>query len=803
MRNQCVKKSRVLLWVMAIQLTGLSLQAQEKLYPNEFPLGDVRLLEGIFKHSRDLNIHTLLVYDVDRLLASYRKEAGLPEIAKGFSNWDGLDGHVAGHYLSALAINYAATGDKECKQRMDYIIAQLKDCQHANALLHPDWGMGYVGAVPNGKALWPKIKSGEVNVIWGYWVPWYNIHKTYAGLRDAWLYADNEEAKIIFVKFCDWAINITAGLSDLQMEEMLGSEHGGMNEIFADAFQITADKKYLDAAKRFSHKVLLEPMAAQMDNLDNKHANTQIPKAIGFARIAELIQGEKYSKACHFFWETIVANRTLAFGGNSRREHFPGAAACSDYINEVEGPETCNTYNMLKLTENLFRVSPAAKYADYYERALYNHILSTQHPAHGGYVYFTPARPRHYRVYSSPNKAMWCCVGTGMENHGKYNQFIYTHKNDSLFVNLFISSELNWKEKGIKIKQETQFPYTEQTRLVVTSGNSEFKLLVRFPSWVKEGTLKIYVNGKSVAYNARPSSYVSIDRYWETGDEVKILLPMLNTIEHIPNLPNYIALLHGPILLGAKTGTEDMVGLIASEERWGHIAFGPRLPLDKAPVIRATNTSDVTKKLKAVKGKPLVFTIAGLKAVNGAKQELEPFFSIHDARYSIYWMTLTNEHYHAYLDSLKIDEKEKMQLQNRTIDFVAPGEQQPEADHVMQAQNSNSGNAHDAFWRDANNGGYFSYYMATHAETGLSLSVRYHGADLGAGKFDIYIDDEKLLTEDRASHPNQPGFFNVEYVIPDSMVKGKERIGVMFRAVDNHATGAIYYVRLVRKKCDQ
>ena len=410
-----------------------SIIAQDKLYPNTFPLSDVTLLNGPFKHARDLNIQTLLKYDVDRLLAPYRKEAGLTPKGESYENWIGLDGHVGGHYLSAMAINYAATGNAECKKRLDYMIAELKACQDANTKNHPEWGEGYVGGVPDSKGVWSKIKAGDVSIIWKYWVPWYNVHKMYAGLRDAWLYTGNKEAKRIFIKFCDWAINVTSGLSDIKMEEMLGNEHGGMNEVFADAYQMTGDQKYLIAAKRFSHKMLLDAMAANTDNLDNKHANTQVPKVVGFERIAELSHDNNYGKAGSFFWETVTANRSLAFGGNSRREIFPSAAACSDYVNDVEGPESCNSYNMLKLTEDLFRVNPLAKYADFYERTLFNHILSSQHPEHGGYVYFTSARPRHYRVYSTPNEGMWCCVGSGMENHGKYGQFIYTHSKDSLF----------------------------------------------------------------------------------------------------------------------------------------------------------------------------------------------------------------------------------------------------------------------------------------------------------------------------------------------------------------------------------
>ncbi len=476
--------------------------AQDKLYQNTFPLGDVTLSDGPFKHARDLNIQTLLQYNVDRLLAPYRKESGLAPRDSSYINWIGLDGHIGGHYLSAMAMNYAATNNSECKKRMEYMISELKACQKANAVKNSDWGIGYVGGVPNSKVIWSKLKKGDFKAYRQSWVPWYNVHKMYAGLRDAWMYGGNEEAKAIFLKFCDWGVNITSELTDAQMESMLHTEHGGMNEIFADAYQMTGDKKYLDAAKRFSHKMLLDAMAVGDDNLDNKHANTQIPKAVGFQRIAELSNDEKYINAARFFWETVTGKRSLAFGGNSRKEHFPSVKSCSDYVNDVDGPESCNTNNMLKLTQDLFRVNPLAKYMDFYERALYNHILSTQHPEHGGYVYFTPARPRHYRVYSTPNNGMWCCVGTGMENHSKYNEMIYTHQNDTLFLNLFIASELNWKAKGIKIKQETTIPYEERTKLTITKGSAKFKLKVRHPSWVSDGKLQVIVNGKKNIFQA-------------------------------------------------------------------------------------------------------------------------------------------------------------------------------------------------------------------------------------------------------------------------------------------------------------
>jgi uncharacterized protein len=780
-------------------LISSSLWAQEALYPNEFPLGDVKLLDGPFKHAQQLNIQTLLQYDVNRLLAGFRKEAGLPEKAKTFPNWDGLEGHVGGHYLSAMAMNYAATGNKECKKRMIYMLKELKACQEANAKNYPDWGKGYIGAVPNSEKIWPALAEGDFGAYRSAWVPFYNLHKLYAGLRDAWLYTGNNEAKTLFLTYTDWLLNITKNLSDEQIQSILDTEPGGINETLADAYQITGNQKYLDAAKRFSHHILLDAMAASVDNLDNKHANTQVPKVVGFERIAELAHDDAYAHAGEFFWQTVTQARSLAFGGNSRREFFPSVKSSPDFINDVEGPETCNSYNMLKLTEDLFRVNPKAAYADYYERTMYNHILSTQHPVHGGYVYFTPARPQHYRVYSEPNQGMWCCVGSGMENHGKYGQFIYTHTSDSLYINLFVASELNWKERKISITQQTKFPYKEETEIVINKAKSDFTLMIRYPSWVANGALEVYVNGEKEMIINSPSSYVAIHKVWKKGDVVKVKLPMQNRLEQLPHMPDYVAVMHGPVLLAAKTGTEDMSGLIADDGRWAHIAHGKKMPLDKAPIIIAKDQTEIAQKIKLEEGNSLLFNTSDLKIINAENLSLQPFFDLHDSRYMMYWMALSPQRYTGYLGSLAAAEKEILALEKRTIDFVAPGEQQPEADHYMESNNSNTGNNQDEFFRDARGEeGFFSYKLNTKGETKLSILVKYWGAEWGTRKFDIFINNQKLVTEDNTGKWNLSAFQNIVYDIPEQMLKGKSSIRVKFQALKGSTAGGVYYLRLLK-----
>lgn len=779
---------------------ALGVVAQDKLYKDEFPLGDITLLDGPLKHARDLNVQVLLKYDCDRMLAPYRKEAGLQPRKPSYPNWDGLDGHVGGHYLSALAIN-AATGNEECRKRMEYMISELQLVLDANNQRPEAWCHNYIGGVPNSAKMWTAFSKGDFGPYFGTWAPFYNIHKMYAGLRDAWLYCGNEQAKNLFLKFCDWAVDITRDLNDEQMEKMLGNEHGGMNEVLADAYAITGEQKYLDCARRFSHRMLLVPLENGKDCLDNMHANTQIPKVIGYQRIAELAHDVQYHNASEYFWEIVTRQRSLALGGNSRREHFPTKENCIDYINDIDGPESCNTYNMLKLTEDLNRVKPNGMYGDFYETAMFNHILSAQHPQHGGYVYFTSARPRHYRNYSAPNEAMWCCVGTGMEDHGKYGQFVWTHdkgvkaEDDALYMNLFVASELNWKDRKMVIRQQTAFPYAETSVVEVAKGKGTFILKVRKPSWCENFTVK------GVGFDAdsyEENGFVCMKRKWKKGDQVKISMPMHAYIKPMINVPQYVAIMYGPILLGMKTGTEDMRSLIADDSRFGQYAGGKKLPLNKAPILLPKHLNDIAKDLKPISGKPLHFKL-GTHMENAIEGELQPFFEIHDSRYMMYWLALGENEYRNYMEKLAAEERESQELEARTVDKVSPGEQQPETDHRMEADATEHGNTEGVFFRDAKDGHFFSYLMQTKGESNLSLQLKFWGQDeWRTSEFDIYIDNQLLTSVNNSHRWRTTQFKTVDYAIPSEFVKGKEEVRVKFVAHKGKQVGQIYGVRLVK-----
>lgn len=763
-----------------------------------FALGDIKLGAGNFAESHALNLRYLAALDVDRLLAPYRIEATLAPKAPKYPNWEsmGLDGHTGGHYLSALA-QESAQGSTLMRERLDYMVTQLAECQRAN-------GDGYVGGVPNGRTLWTKVASGnfEANAfsLEGAWVPFYNLHKMFAGLRDAWMLAGSSQAREVLIGFADWADQLVAGLDDGQLQKILDTEHGGMNEVLADVFVITGDRRYLALAKRFSHRATLDPLLRRDDRLDGLHANTQIPKVIGFARIGELAGDPRWIQAATFFWETVSQRRSIAFGGNSVREHFNPVSDFGSMVESREGPETCNSYNMLRLTQLLHRLDPQARYADFYEKVLFNHILSTQHPGHGGLVYFTPIRPRHYRVYSQPQECFWCCVGTGIENHGRHGAFVFSHDAESISVNLYMAAQVPWRERDLVLRQETRFPDQASSSLHLQLRRpASFTLKLRHPHWL-QGPLQVKINGRHWPMHSTPASYAQISRTWADGDHVEIDLPMATRVENLPDGSPYVAVMHGPIMLAARTGTQDLEGLITDDGRGSHIAPGPYLPLDSAPML-VGDRETLAAAIQPVAGRPLTFSAPSL-IQPGAYQalQLEPFSRVHDARYMAYWRTTTAAEYPAVLAKIEADERQRQALEARTLDRVQPGEQQPEVDHQFSGQDTHSGTHLGRHWRDT--GTWFSYRLKAQdrsaANQSMQLALTFYGGDANEG-FDLFVDDHKLATPTLPGWP-QDSFVDQVFELPGHLTGTAVQSGITVKLVAHpgRRSARLFDLRLVR-----
>ena len=780
---------KIILSTSAFAIASVALHAQLPTKVESFPVRDVRLTASPFKHAEDMDIRYLLGIDPDRLLAPYLKEAGLSPKAENYTNWEntGLDGHIGGHYLSALSYMYAATGNKEIKARLDYMISKLKRCQDAA-------GDGYLCGVPNGRKMWKEIEEGNIRAS-GFglndrWVPLYNIHKIYAGLRDATLQTDSREAKEMLVKLTDWMIRLVSKLSDEQIQDMLRSEHGGLNETFADVAAITGDKRYLKLAHQFSHHTVLQPLLRQEDKLTGMHANTQIPKVIGFKRIADLEGNRDWSEAARYFWETVVDHRSITIGGNSVREHFHPADDFSSMLTSEQGPETCNTYNMLRLTKMLYETSADVHFMDYYERALYNHILSTQDPVQGGFVYFTPMRAGHYRVYSQPQTSFWCCVGSGMENHARYGEMIYGHKDNNLYVNLFIPSTLRWGDT--QIEQQTAFPDEEGSTLVISpeKGKKEFTLLFRVPEWTNPEALRLSVNGEQQKVTVK-EGYVSLNRTWSKGDKVRLELPMHLRAIALPDGSANYSILYGPIVLAAQLGKQNQDGMFADDSRGGHIAHGKQIPLQEVPMLIG-NPDSICKSLQKEQNSRITFNYNGeVYPAQGKALELVPFFRLHNSRYAVYFRQASEEQFKAIQEEMATAERKATELANQTIDLIFPGEQQPESDHGIQYEQAETRTNKDRHFRRAK--GWFGYQLKVKEEASrLLITVRKDDRN----KVAILLNNEKLAVHPTVSEADKDGFITLSYVLPQKLNTGS--CPIRFIPDGTEWTSAVYEVRLLK-----
>ena len=699
--------------VFVSTLVAIAANAQIKQQLDYFPLSDVKIENGVFYQHQQTDICYILGLDADRLLAPYLKEAGLTPKASNYTYWEntGLDGHIGGHYLSALALMYASTNDERIGERLNYVLSELKRCQDAAT-------DGYISGVPNGRKIWNEIKEGNIRAatfgLNDRWVPLYNIHKIFNGLKDAYVVAHKDEARQMLKQLTDWFISITENLTDAQIEDMLRSEHGGLNEVFADVYAIEKDEKYLNLACRFSHKKILTPLSEEKDELTGIHANTQIPKIIGYERIAELSDKNSYHKAAIYFWDNVVGKRTISIGGNSVCEHFHPATDYTSMLESEQGPETCNTYNMLRLTKMLYAVNPEAKYIDYYERALFNHILSSQSLTQGGFVYFTPMLPGHYRVYSQPQTSFWCCVGSGLENHARYGEMIYAHDDKNLFVNLFISSEVEWKEKGLKIKQISGFDngQGEWIEIEVESGrlSTDAQIKIRIPSWIKKNTpTTLFINDDEEVATLQGDYYTVNTFEGMPIRKIRIYFPTENVIaEQLPDGKPYYSFRRGSFVYATTLGKENQVGIYADDSRGGHIAIGPRFEQSQVPVLIADNITEALKRFDGAY-KDGRFTVPMMVDGKEKNIELVPFHTIDGARYNVYFRLCSKNEYAAMMEEKAKREAQIKAEAERTVDLVVCGEQQPESDHFIEYSKCNIGNTNGIHWRETTD--YFTYTM--------------------------------------------------------------------------------------------
>jgi DUF1680 family protein len=588
-----------------------------------FDLKDVRLLDGPFLDNMERNGKWLLSIDSKRLLHNYRVNAGIRTGAKALGGWEMLDvelrGHTLGHVLSGLAMMYASTGDEAYKKKGDSLVVALAECQK---VLGRD---GYISAYPENFI--DRVIAGQP-----VWAPWYTLHKIYAGLLDMYLYADNAMALDILSKAAGWAYKKIGGLDDGQLAKMQRTEFGGMSEVFYNLYAVTGNPDHKKLAECFYHHAVFDPLAEGTDRLNRLHANTQIPKITGEARAYELTGNENSKKIAEYFWRTVIDNHTYANGGNSDGEHFFEPGKLSEHMSVVT-TETCNTYNMLKLTRHLFEWTGDPEYADYYEKALYNHILGSQDPESGMVCYFTPLAPGHFKVYSTPYNSFWCCVGTGFESHAKYAESIYYHNDESLFVNLFIPSVVTWKEKGLTLRQETRYPETDNTSLIiVTAPSSALSVYVRHPSWAVSGA-SVKLNGKKVSAVSKPGSYIIITRKWKTGDRIDITLPMSLRFIAANDNPDLAAVAYGPVLLAGAMGKEG----VPLQAPYG----SDQNDYDEYPVPAGLihelkkMKGGINEMLKPVAGENLTFITTPGVATSGVR--LIPFYKLHHQRYVVYW----------------------------------------------------------------------------------------------------------------------------------------------------------------------
>jgi DUF1680 family protein len=594
-----------------------------------FGLDRVRLGDGPFLRAQQLDADYMLRLEPDRMLANFRQNAGLEPKAPVYGGWESVEpwiwirchGHTLGHYLGAAACMYQSTGDRRFAQRVDYIVDELAACQVKTG--------GWLAAFPDGAA--PLVDSLAGKEFAG--VPWYTTHKVMAGLRDAHLHRGSKRALTVWKRFADWVIDAAKDVPEDRFQKMLDREHGGMNEVFADLADVTADAKYFACGLRFSHQAIARPLVAGLDTLDGLHANTQIPKVIGFNRLYEVGGGQRssYGTAARFFWDTVVGQRSFATGGHGDGEHFFPKDAFAEHLGSAKTMETCCTHNMLRLTRALYGQDPRASYFDYFERALFNGILASQDPDSGMMTYFQATRPGYVKLFHTPFDSFWCCTGSGMENHARYGESIYAHDDESLYVNLFVASTLDWRERRLKLTQSTRFPDEERTTLKFEGrGTSALTLRIRHPAWCEH--MEVSVNGEPAGASTTPGSYFTVPtRRFRAGDNVEVRLPMRLRVEPLPGASEWGAVEYGPIVLAGVVGkpVSPAAQLIVNERKSGEMLAEPvAVPAWPRPL------AELPAHFTRTSAERLTFIAAGF---TGGPVQFIPWFRVAHERYNLYW----------------------------------------------------------------------------------------------------------------------------------------------------------------------
>ncbi|KAJ4355934.1 uncharacterized protein N0V89_003959 [Didymosphaeria variabile] len=576
-----------------------------------FDINQVSLTSSRFMANQNRTLSYLKFVDTNRLLYNFRLNHKLSTsgaIANG--GWDAPDfpfrTHMQGHFLTAWAQCYAQLGDTVCRDRATSFVAELIKCQNNNKAA--GFATGYLSGFPESE--FAKLENGTLS---NGNVPYYAIHKTLAGLLDVYRWIGDTNAKTVLLAFAGWVDTRTSKLSYDQMQKVMQTEFGGMNEVLADIYHQTGDKKWLTAAQRFDHAAIFDPLASNQDTLDGLHANTQVPKWIGAAREFKATGTSKYRDIAKNAWAFTVNAHSYAIGGNSQAEHFHAPNAISTWLTN-DTAEGCNTYNMLKLTRELFTMNPTdATYFDFYERALINHMLGQQNPAtdHGHITYFTSLNPGGHRglgpawgggTWSTDYDSHWCCQGTGIETNTKMQDSIYFYDDSSLYVNLFTPSKLNWKARSVTIIQSTTFPASDTTSLTVIGGDS-WAMKIRIPSWTSGAT--ITVNGVTQSITTTPGSYATLSRTWASGDVVIVKLPMKLRVIPANDNKSVAALAFGPTVLCGDYGSTTL-------------SANPKLDLN-------------TVKRSGTTGLAFAGTADG-KPVN-----IGPFYDAQGFNYAVYW----------------------------------------------------------------------------------------------------------------------------------------------------------------------